>query len=474
MIRQNRKTGKARQGLTRRSMLKGTALVGAAFLAPAIVTPRSRALAASLAPYLKAKINWRMGEGESITVGVIPATYFENLITITREFEELSGISVRYEKIPPGQIRQKVVLDLSAKTGTYNTHAADPMYYSLYVANGWVDPLDEYLEDSRMTDGAWFDYEDINQGWREATSLKGRPYGIPYDGEATVQVYRKDIYDKNGLRPAETLDEYAANAKAIHDPGNRLWGCALRGFAGAGQNMYIFPSLFLAYGGKWLTPQGKIKVNGPEAVAALEYYVNLLNSYAPSGVQNWNWPDIADAFSQGIIGSYIDAHSSSAVIANPEKSKVLGKIGFARWPKGPSGRRVTSIWNWSFPINGALSKKGKTATWLFIQWAASKETQARTSYKFQGPTKRSGVNRTSIWASPAYTDTLKHVGANFIEATTLSLKHDTDAEWRPRVPQWPAIGDTMAIAIQGALVGQDKPREALNKAQAKIDKIMRA
>jgi hypothetical protein len=59
------------------------------------------------------------------------------------------------------------------------------------------------------------------------------------------------------------------------------------------------------------------------------------------------------------------------VLTNPEKSKVIGKIAFARWPAGPTGKRVTSIWNWGFPINAALSDKQKKATWLFIQWAAA-------------------------------------------------------------------------------------------------------
>ncbi len=458
--------------ISRRTVLKGTAATTAAVLAPAIIARLSPARAAALEPYENAKIDWRMAEGESITVGVIPATYFTNLIDVSEAFESLTGVTLRYEKIPPGQIRQKAVLDLSSKTGTYATHAADPMYYPLYVANGWIDPLDDYLGDSGLTDAAWFDYEDINAGWRGTTSIDGRPYGIPYDGEATVQVYRKDLYDAKGLQPADTLGDYAANAKAVHDPDNRLWGCALRGFKGAGQNMYIYPSLLLAHGGSWFDSSGKMVVNTPEAIAALEYYVTLLNAYAPAAVNNWNWPDIADAFSQGTLGSYIDAHSSSAVIANPEKSKVVGKIGFARWPKGPSGRRVTSIWNWSFPINGALSDQAKKATWLFIQWAASKETQARTSYKYDGPTKRSGVNRQSIWNSAAYTDPLRKVGHNFIEATTLSLKHDTDVDWRPRVPQWPAVGNAMATAIQAALVGQAKPKAALDDAQKQVDKIM--
>jgi hypothetical protein len=44
---------------------------------------------------------------------------------------------------------------------------------------------------------------------------------------------------------------------------------------------------------------------------------------------------------------------------DPQKSKVIGKIGYARWPKGPAGKRVTSIWNWSFPVNAALSERKK-------------------------------------------------------------------------------------------------------------------
>src|SRR5678816_2826453 len=85
-------------------------------------------------------------------------------------------------------------LDLSSKTATYATHAADPMYYPLYVSNHWVDPLDKYLNDATLTDKAWFNYDDILKAWRDADSIDGKPYGIPYDGEVTVQVYRKDLY----------------------------------------------------------------------------------------------------------------------------------------------------------------------------------------------------------------------------------------------------------------------------------------
>ncbi len=457
----------------RRQFLRYGLALGAGAIGAPWIARFAHAQAADLGPYQSAKINWRQAEGQEITVAVIPASYFVNLIEIAPQFEALTGVKVRFDKVPPGQIRQKSMLDLSSKGAQYATSATDPMYYPLYVANKWVDALDRYLDDPTLTDRSWFAYDDINRGWREADSVAGKPYGIPYDGEVTVQVYRKDLYAAKGLKPADTLEQYVQNAAAVHDPGNRVWGAALRGFAGAGQNMYIYPSIFRSYGGSW-TSGNRIVVNSQEAVAALEWYVNLLSKYAPPAVRNWNWPDIADAFSQGTLGSYIDAHSSAAVLNNPEKSKVIGKIGFARWPKGPSGKRVTSIWNWGFPINAALSEEAKRATWLFITWAASAETQARTSWKFAGPTKRSGVNRSSLWRNADFTALMRASGDNFVEAASESLEQDTDVDWRPRVPQWPAIGDTMATAIQSALVGQKGAKEALDEAQTRIDQVMKA
>ncbi|HWL29375.1 MAG TPA: sugar ABC transporter substrate-binding protein [Burkholderiaceae bacterium] len=458
----------------RRKVLKQAASLGALALASPMGFGTAHAQAAAdLSPYNKAKINWRQAEGQSITVAVIPASYFDNLGSLVPQFEALTGIKVRIEKVPPGQIRQKAMLDLSSGTGTYASHAADPMYYPLYVANKWVEPLDRYLSDAALTDPAWYNYDDILEAWRTADSIDGKPYGIPYDGEVTVQVYRKDLYDAKGLKPAETFDELVANAKALHDPANRMYGLALRGFAGAGQNMYIYPSIFSAFGGNWFDGS-VLKVNSPEAVRALEWYVNTLSQYAPPAVRNWNWPDIADAFSQGTVACYIDAHSSAAVISNPQRSKVVGKIGYARWPKGPAGKRTTSIWNWGFPINAALNEQAKKATWLFIMWATSAETQARTSWKFEGPAKRSGVNRTSLWKAPEFAAAMESAGYNFIPAALASLEQDTDVEWRPRVPQWPAIGETMAINIQAALVGQKAPKEALDQAQARIAQLVRS
>jgi ABC-type glycerol-3-phosphate transport system substrate-binding protein len=69
---------------------------------------------------------------------------------------------------------------------------------------------------------------------------------------------------------------------------------------------------------------------------------------------------------------------------------------------------------------------------------------------------------------------MKDSGADFVEAALASLDQDTDVEWRPRVPQWPAIGEAMATAIQAALVGQKKPKEALDEAQTRIEQALKS
>jgi len=461
---------------TRREFMSTSAKVGGLLLAQGAAPGLLKFASAESknAAYLKANINWRQAEGESIKVMVTPAHYFNKFRAISPQFTELTGINLDFEVIPPREMREKAVLDLGAKTGNYVTHTADPMYLSLYEANKWVDPLDDYINDPKLTDKAWFDLDDIMPLWRAADSVKGKLYGMPAEGEATIHIYRKDIYDKLGLEAPGTLEEFSATAKKAHKFDGKIAGGALRGFRGAGQNMYIWPSLFLAWGGKWFDADGKPLVNSEAGVKSLEFYCNLLQNYAPPGIENWNWPEIMEGFAGGNVVQYIDSNSTASIIENPKKSKVSGKIAYQRWPKGPSGRRVTSIWNWTMPINAALPRKKKVATWFYLQWLASRPTQFSSAIYKETPDAvvRTGVNRISIWSDPEYRKVIGFT-PDYADVVLTSMKEDTDPDWRPRVPQWPKIGETMAVAIQSALVKQTTPKKALDEANTKIAKMMK-
>ncbi|MGB7180656.1 MAG: hypothetical protein WBD51_01895, partial [Burkholderiaceae bacterium] len=112
----------------RRTILKGAVGAGVAVGAPGLLIGAAHAAGKhmDLDSLRGASIDWQMAKGEKITVGVIPAGYFKNLDTVMADFKTLTGVDARLEMIPPGQIRQKAVLDLSSKTGTYASHSADP------------------------------------------------------------------------------------------------------------------------------------------------------------------------------------------------------------------------------------------------------------------------------------------------------------------------------------------------------------
>jgi multiple sugar transport system substrate-binding protein len=462
--------------VNRRTLLKGVTALGGlaalpngAFAAPAVI--KQTGDNPTLGPYQEAKIDWRQAEGESIALLVTPAHYFEKFRAVTEDiFTELTGIEVQFEVIPPKELREKAVLDLAAGSANYASHTGDPMYLPLYHSNEWVDPLDDYLNDTSLTDPAWFALDDIIPSWIEADSVDGTLYGMPVEGEATIHIYRSDVYQELGLQPPQTLEELARTAAAHTD--DRA-GVALRGFLGAGQNMYIFPSLFLEFGGQWFDADGNPTLNSEAGIGALQYYVDLLQQYAPAGVENWNWPEIMEAFAGGGVTQYVDANSTASVIENPAASTVAGQVGYQRWPAGPSGRRVTSIWNWTMPINSALSEGQKKATWLYIQWLASRPTQVISASYMETPEAvvRTGVNRSSIWNDPEYQELVSFT-EDYVDVVLTSLEEDTDPDWRPRVPQWPEIGEVSAIAIQAALTNQKTPQQALDDANAEIARIM--
>lgn len=429
---------------------------------------------AALAPFQEARIDWRQADGETITILVTPAHYFEKFRAVTEDvFTPLSGITVRFEMIPPKELREKAVLDLASGSGNYATHTGDPMYLPLYQANDWVDSLDDYLSDTNLTDAEWFNVDDIIPNWRAANTVEENLYGMPVEGETTIHVYRADVFEEMGIEPPDTLEAFAQVAADAHTPDRA--GAALRGFLGAGQNMYIFPSLFLEFGGAWFGEDGQPTVNTEAGVQALQYYVDLLQNSAPKGVENWNWPEIMEAFANGGVTQFIDANSTASVIENAESSRVAGMVGYKRWPAGPTGRRVTSIWNWAMPINKALPEKKKVATWLYLQWLASQPTQtlSATYKETENAVVRTGVNRVSIWEDPAYRDVVGFTD-DYVDVVLDSLNEDTDPEWRPRVPQWPEIGDAMAIAVQSALTNQKSSQEALDEANEQISDVMGA
>ncbi|WP_224966180.1 ABC transporter substrate-binding protein, partial [Klebsiella pneumoniae] len=79
---------------------------------------------------------------------------------------------------------------------------------SEYGAKKIVQPLDDLIADTALTP-EWFDYEDIVPAYRNGISkYEGVTYGIPTAGETRFIAYRKDLFEKYGKQPPQTMDEF--------------------------------------------------------------------------------------------------------------------------------------------------------------------------------------------------------------------------------------------------------------------------
>ena len=393
-------------GFGRRTVLKGAASAAALLAAPALLTRRARAQA-TIGGEHRLEAGRRHRNHRRRDPGRLLPEPRGGAAAVPRA----SGVDVTLESTPPPQIRQKAILDLSSKTGTWATSATDPMYYPLYVSNGWIDPLTDFLDNPDLTDKAWFDYEDILDNWRgAATSIDGVPYGIPFEGEATIQIYRSDVYEKLGLTPAETLDDYAANAAKVNDPGNRLLGRGAPRLQGRrAEHVHLPVDLPRLRRQVVRRRQGRRQRSRSAGRARL-----VRRAPQVLGARGRRELELARHRRRLQPGHARLLHRHPQLRRRPRRpDQEPGRSARSASPAGPRARparRVTSIWNWSFPINASVSDKEKAAAWLFIQWAGSKEVQAATSYGFDGAYKRLGVNRTSLWTSSEYTALLDGIG----------------------------------------------------------------
>ena len=83
-----------------------------------------------------------------------------------------------------------------------------------YMGGGWLEDLNPYFANTKLTDLAWYDMEDLLASGRAAGQQDGKQYALPIGSEAEMLFYRKDIFEQKGLKPPTTFDELYQTAKA--------------------------------------------------------------------------------------------------------------------------------------------------------------------------------------------------------------------------------------------------------------------
>jgi len=338
-------------------------------------------------------------------------------------------------------------------------------YSTMYEAGGWLEPLEPYLENPKLTDKEWYDFEDYPTGSLSAVVINGKLYGIPIAPDTQIAFYRKDLFEEAGLLYPNNMDELYDAAVKLNNPPTHA-GVVLRLARGAGTH-WPWNGYIQNYGGSWLNTETKRpELDTPQVIAGTEMYLKLLKDAGPAGAVNYSWYEASSDFAQGKAAIFAgDANIFMSAFEDPTRSQVAGKVAYAILPPAPDGNHAPAAgtaWHWGM----SSASKSKEAGWLFIQWATSKDIALRLGVD------TTEIMRNSIWQS----ETLKNkypTVPDWIEASSATMNQFSSLYRFPRVKEFGPLADIVEALLQEMYLGQISVPDGMAKAQEQTLEVMK-
>jgi multiple sugar transport system substrate-binding protein len=409
-----------------------------------------------------AQIDWKQAQGTEIRFLMNKHPFTDYIQPKIAEFEKLTGIKVVMEAFPEDQYRNKLTIELNAGgkvDGFMIMPGQDDLYYS---KAGWLQPLDGYIADPKLTDRSW-DPKDFFASFAKASSVDGKQIGVVINAETSLLAYRKDLFAKFNRKVPTTMKELEETAKFFYGKevdGKKLVGITLRGKGAAATSQWV--DFLYTFGGSWTNAKGQSNFASPEDIASFKFYGDLLRLYGPQGGTMLHWAESTSAFMEGNAAMIYDANVFKSLYEDPKESRVAGEVGYAVIPAGPKGLRLPHVSNWSLSISKNSTPERQKAAWLFIQWATNKDNCLSALL--------AGIpsGRKSSWDSKEYKANDKQPDWT---AATMKSFDIGQGQWNPPVINVPEIRDITGQVIVAAIEGKDVAAAA-KKAAELMDKKM--
>jgi multiple sugar transport system substrate-binding protein len=382
-------------------------------------------------------------------------TYLKEVIP---EFEAATGMKVNLDLQAFPVYNQRMDLELSTKGAAYDFCNVTFIYSGRWIGAGWMSPLDEFVKDPNRTPASWDAADFVAGAQSSLQDAKGLTYGYAWEAGAMIMgAARGDLIEKAGLKMPATFDELVKVAGAVDKQDG------VSAFVADRLHHWNWIPYLMGLGGKVfrgppedLYPQ----LDSREAIAAAEWYANLLVKHGPAGVLSYTDDQAMRAQIAGRANIRTQAIGWMTPLVKHAESTVKTTARFALMPGGPQGNFPGSN---SHGFGIPLGSKKKDAAWEFIKWAMSKET-VRNIALTKG---YSAVCRRSIISDPAYKQALtlngQDVAALYLSVLELGGKSGY-MKYRT-VPVFPQVGDKINKAIERIATNQQKPAEAMKQAQ---------
>jgi len=331
----------------------------------------------------------------SITVAVTSSPSADALSSLAKDFEQQTGIKVNIVQLTYDQISTKVLLAAGQSTAAYDVVQFDSPMYPALVSGGALADLSDYVKNS-----AKYDYSDFSPQVQDYAMFGDQIMSVPLSTEPYVLWSNTDLMTKAGVKPADTLDDYVANAAAFSKIG--AYGSA--NAFGAQMSAYFWLQAVYMFGGT-LTKPGTCEsaLDSPAVDAATKFYFDLLPT-TPAMAVNGGDNEMASAFIQGDVGQVVTATGYYSIVADPTQSKVPNSFVMTVPPSGSSGRH-TLMFGWLIGITANSSAKDEA--WQFLEFALGKDSMDKLiSLGAPPPARTSLLNSPNAKQAIPYLDVL--------------------------------------------------------------------
>jgi multiple sugar transport system substrate-binding protein len=378
------------------------------------------------------------------------------------EFEALTGIKVKYQYVPFASMREKLTAELVAKTDQYDVLSVmdvwGPSLYNLF------DPLNDRIAEKKIDMTARYPFAHLRAA-RDGNGNGKNILGFPLRGHVQLMFYRKDVFNRLGLKPPETWDQMVDAGRQIQSKTD-MAGVAMYYGKTSGQNLMIWFNYLWGMGGELLDAKGQPAFNSPQGVAATQAYVDVLlkHKVAPAGSATFNETDAVNSVAQGKSAMVPVWWWRYAGLVDPKTSTLKSdQIGFAPLPSMP-GREATTYTNtWFYGIN--RSSKQKNAAMEFLTWLSDPALERSVLLDRR-------LNEVVAMQTSNLIDgdvNLRFGGMHLFGAQALKGARGT-----PLFAQWPQVSDILEATISEIVAGQVTVKAGLDAAAAKARRALRA
>jgi len=358
------------------------------------------------------------------------------------------GVEVKAELLPnaPGAVHQYLLTSLEGRTRDFDVFLSDVIWVAELARAGWIADLSDVYPAERVR-------RDFLPGSAEVALVQGGTFGVPWYADVGVFYHRTDLVPTAPRTYAELLE-------AARDAGRRrsLHGYLWQGLQSEALVCNAYETLW-GFGGAAAAPD-RVELDTEAARSALELMRTLLVSgISPPSVTSMGEEESRRVFQAGAAVFMRNWPYAWAELQS-RGSPVRGLVGMSTLPTARGGVGHGALGGFQLALNARTPSWKREAALALIAHLTSPEANLMLATQYG---RLPALRR-------AYDDPRLVAAAPTVAALLPAAEH---ALPRPVTPYYPMIDDSLAAELSAAITGIRSPAEALARAQAQVDHLMR-